>query len=155
MKNASNMALAKVGAAAIIATVCCVSIFLIFCYPRIQVKKAVGEMAQAFEAEDVNKLIGYCSNDYKDSAGLVKADIEDFLAFYFEDKENIKVSISKITVIKAKGKTIANVWGKISYATREGEKEVEFKESPLMLYFQKEEGRWKVREVSGAEPMVE
>jgi hypothetical protein len=155
MKNVSNTTFVTLAAAMTIAVIAAVSLFFIFYYPQVQVKRAVNEMARAFEGEDVNKVVGYFSKDYKDPSGIVRADIEDFLVFYFESRENITVDIKKVSVASSKGAKAASIWGTVTYETRDGMQTEDFSGSPLTLRFKREDGQWRVVEVSGAEPLVE
>jgi ketosteroid isomerase-like protein len=127
--------------------------------PKILLKNAFGEMATAFEDEDVNRLMEYFSEDFRDESGVVRADVEDFLVFFFESRENIRCEVEK-TQFLVRGKTaMVLVWGEIRFETRMGEdigeKSVSLRDSPLTLTFAREPAGWRVVQVDNGETMLE
>lgn len=112
--------------------------------PRARVRGTVVEMARAFEQEDVNRIMDLVSKDYRDSSNLVRGDIEDFLVFYFEERENIKVEIKSVRVMLAGGQARAFVRGTLSFTMSDGQRRISINRPPMILRFKKEPGAWRL-----------
>ena len=121
--------------------------------PRAQIKRHVNDMVSAFEQEDVNRLMLHFSSDYRDGAGLVKQDVDDFLVFFFETREDMKVSLKGNRLLLHGEKADVFLTGTISYTTRAGSQS--FKIENLLLRFEREKGGWRVASVENAGAFVE
>jgi hypothetical protein len=123
--------------------------------PRARVRGMVMEMARAFEQEDVNRVMDPISKDYRDSSNLVRADVEDFLVFYFEEREDIKVDIKSVRVMITGEQARAFVRGTITFTTRAGQRRIAINRPPMILRFKHEIGVWRLVRAENTDFFVE
>lgn len=124
-------------------------------YPKILLENTFQEMQAAFENEEVNTLIEYFSSDYRDESDMVRADVEDFLVFFFEQRENIRCRVAQTKMLVHGKKATVQVWGEIRFETRDGEKSISLRDTPLVLIFARERNGWRVVDVGNGATMLE
>jgi hypothetical protein len=124
-------------------------------YPKILLKNTFHEMVSAFENEEVNTLIDYFSSDYRDESNMLRADVEDFLVFFFEQRENIRCDVAQTKMLVHGKKATVQVWGEIHFQTRDGEKTISLRDTPLVLIFARERNGWRMVDVGNGATMLE
>ena len=147
----------RAGVIAVTAVILCVLavVYFKFVAPMIQVRHTVRGMVTAFEQEDVTRLVDYLDIEFRNNANFVRADVEDFLVFYFDYRENIKIRIKKQQVIIRGKKAIVNLSGTLSYTTRQGAQTVEIDDPPLTLFFRRTPQGWRVYDAAGGDALGE
>ncbi len=112
-----------------------------------RVRKVVYAGVLAIERHDLLMCGRLISDAYEDSYGYNKAAILQFISSIFKGQEFIKVEIKQLKIEVKEAGAEADIGFKSYFKKRGVDEKIYYDTGKLKVYFQKEDRRWKVREI--------
>lgn len=116
--------------------------------PPARVRRTVNDMAAAFQAKDLNRLMGHFSERYLDDGGNTRAQMQTVAQLIFGKTQRIRVEMKQMKVYVQGDRAAASITGRILFYYNNIPYKTDYNETPFVLYLNRENGKWRTTKIN-------